>query len=226
MSSADLVNWADHGSIAVARPTKGAKNSWASTATTKRLKINGQEKFFFFLANSGNGIGILSTDSPTGPFKNPFHRSLINFVFVDDDGTYLIYFSSVVPNGQNANPKIARIAKLSGDITGTNCFYITSNNPMDSFLFQGTCINNPSDFFQAVGNNHYTIIEIKNKYYIFYHDEWLNKQIGNANSTRITHIDELPVSNVKLNNTKDTLIGVTQVTNVNGSVDNLASSMA
>jgi len=78
MSSADLVNWADHGSIAVARPTKGAKNSWASTATTKRLKINGQEKFFFFLANSGNGIGILSTDSPTGPFKNPFHRSLIN----------------------------------------------------------------------------------------------------------------------------------------------------
>jgi len=97
---------------------------------------------------------------------------------------------------------------------------------MDSFLFQGTCINNPSDFFQAVGNNHYTIIEIKNKYYIFYHDEWLNKQIGNANSTRITHIDELPVSNVKLNNTKDTLIGVTQVTNVNGSVDNLASSMA
>lgn len=40
-------------------------------------------------------------------------------VFVDDDGTYLIYFSSVVPNGQNANPKIARIAKLSGDITGT-----------------------------------------------------------------------------------------------------------
>nr|AEX92721.1 putative cellulase [Neocallimastix patriciarum] len=104
---------------------------------------------------------------------------------------------------------------------------MTSNNPMSGFKYQGTCFNNPGDFFQTTGNNHHTIIEFKNKYYIFYHAEWLNKQIlGGQKGYRTTHVDELPVNGDRLGNAKGTLSGVSQLGNVDGSALNYAASMA
>jgi len=284
MSSSDLVNWVDHGSIPAAGgggAAKWAKNSWAPTAAHK--KIDGKEKFFLYFADSGNGIGVLTADSPTGPFKDPIGRALINrqtpncanvtwlfdpAVFVDDDGTGYIYFGGGVPTGQSASPKTGRVAKLGNDMTsivGTpstldapwlfedsgihkmgNTYYysyctnwdngpygnariayMTSSNPMGPFQFQGTCFNNPGDFFQTTGNNHHTIIEFKDKYYIFYHAEWLNKQVlGNPKGYRTTHCDELPINGNKLGNAKGTLNGVAQLGNVDGSAVNPAAMMA
>ena len=79
MSSADLVNWSDHGSINVAGSNgiaKWASNSWAPTAAHKT--INGKEKFFVYFANNASGIGVLTGDSPTGPWSDPLGRALIN----------------------------------------------------------------------------------------------------------------------------------------------------
>jgi arabinoxylan arabinofuranohydrolase len=98
---------------------------------------------------------------------------------------------------------------------------------MSGFKYQGTCFNNPGDFFQTTGNNHHTIIEFKNKYYIFYHAEWLNKQVfGSQKGYRTTHVDELPVNGSKLGNAKGTLKGVNQVKDVDGSALNYAASFA
>jgi len=283
MSSDDLINWMDHGPIPAAGgngAAKWAKNSWAPTAAWK--KINGKDKFFLYFANNASGIGVLTADSPTGPFKDPIGRALISrqtpnsnvewlfdpAVFVDTDGTGYLYYGGGVPQGQNANPRTIRVAKLGNDMTsiqGTpqmidapwvfedsginkigNTYvysyctnwaggpygnariaYMTSNNPMSGFKYQGTCFNNPGDFFQTTGNNHHTIIEFKNKYYIFYHAEWLNKQVfGSQKGYRTTHVDELPVNGSKLGNAKGTLKGVNQVKDVDGSALNYAASFA
>nr|UZH98427.1 arabinofuranohydrolase [uncultured bacterium] len=68
ISSDDLVNWTDHGRIRVAGPSGAAKwaaNSWAPCASHKT--VNGQEKFFLYFCNGGNGIGVLTADSPDRP---------------------------------------------------------------------------------------------------------------------------------------------------------------
>ncbi|ORX42742.1 Arabinanase/levansucrase/invertase [Piromyces finnis] len=284
MSSDDLVNWIDHGSIPAAGrngAAKWANNSWAPTAAHK--KINGKEKFFLYFANSGNGIGVLSSDSPTGPFTDPLggpiiSRSLPNCnnivwlfdpaVFVDDDGTGYIYFGGGVPEGQSSNPKTVRAAKLSDDmirISGTpqtidapwvfedsgihkygdtyfysyctnwdngpygnaKIAYMTSKSPLGPFTYQGTLFNNPGEFFGTTGNNHHTIIEFKGKWYIFYHAEWLNRQVyGTQKGYRTTHVDELPFSNGRYGNAKGSLTGVNQLFKVNAYNTNYASMMA
>jgi len=283
MSSDDLVNWMDHGSIAAtggSGAAKWAKNSWAPAAAWK--KINGKDKFFLYFANNASGIGVLTADSPTGPFKDPLGKALVSrqtpnsnvewlfdpAVFVDGDGSGYLYFGGGVPSGQNANPKTIRVVKLGNDmisLAGTpqlidapwvfedsgihkqgNTYvysyctnwaggphgnarigYMTSNSPMGPFTFQGTCFNNPGDFFGTTGNNHHTIIEFKGKYYIFYHAEWLNKQIlGSPKGYRTTHVDELPTNGSKLGQAKGTLKGVSQLKNVDGSALNYAANFA
>ena len=65
LSSADLVNWTDHGTIYAAGrdgAATWANNSWAPAAACK--EIDGKMKFFLYFANSAGGIGVLSADSP------------------------------------------------------------------------------------------------------------------------------------------------------------------
>ena len=74
-----MVNWTDHGSINVAGSggaAAWASNSWAPAACHKT--INGKEKFFLYFANNGNGIGVLTSDSPTGPWIDPIGKPLIS----------------------------------------------------------------------------------------------------------------------------------------------------
>ena len=133
ISSDDLVNWTDHGLINAAGSNglcKWGGNSWAPTACHKT--INGKEKFFLYFANGGNGIAVLTADSPTGPWRDPIGRALISrstpncgnvewlfdpAVLVDDDGTGYLYFGGGVPKNQDAHPKTARCVQLSDDMT-------------------------------------------------------------------------------------------------------------
>ena len=268
MSSADLVNWADHGSINVSGENGAAKwasNSWAPTAAHKT--INGKEKFFLYFANNANGIGVLTSDSPTGPWVDPIGKALISrqtpncnvewlfdpAVLVDNDGTGYLYFGGGVPSGKDENPQTIRAVKLGDDMislagdavnidapwsfedSGINKIgntylysyctnwaggpygnakiaYMTGTSPLGPFTYVGTCLNNPGDFFQTVGNNHHTIIDFKGKYYIFYHTEWLNKEAyGSALGYRTTHVDSMPVNDEKFGDAEGTLTGVEQV---------------
>jgi len=285
MSSSDLVNWTDHGSLNIAGrngAAKWANNSWAPCATHKT--INGKEKFFIYFANSGNGIGVVTSDSPTGPFVDPIGKALVSrqtpncfdvtwlfdpAVIVDDDGTGYLYMGGGVPNGRDANPKTIRVVKLGDDMISlagnpetidapysfedsginkigntyyysyctnwangpygnANIAYMTSNSPMGPFKFQKGIFRNPADFFGGnYGNNHHTIIEFKDKFYIFYHAEWLNRQMyGSPKGYRTTHVDVLPFSNGQFGDAKGTLNGVDQLENVDAFADNAAASFA
>lgn len=92
---------------------------------------------------------------------------------------------------------------------------MTSNNPLGPFTFQGTCLNNPGDFFRTVGNNHHTIVNFKNQHYVFYHAEWLNKEAyGEQLGYRTTHVDVMPVNGDNFGNAQGTLTGVKQLEDV------------
>ena len=284
MSSSDMVNWTDHGSINVAGgagAAKWARNSWAPTACHK--KINGKEKFFLYFANNASGIGVLTSDSPTGPWVDPIGKPLITgqtagcrgvtwmfdpAVLVDSDGTGYLYFGGGVPEGQNSHPKTARVIKLGNDMISTvgsaqmidapymfedsginkvgNTYYysyctnwtsgyrdaakigyMTSNSPMGPFTYKGICLDNPGEFFGTTGNNHHSIASLGGKSYIFYHAEWLNKQMyGDMKGYRTTHVNEINIGNGYISNAKGDLKGVKQIKDLNPYVNNEAETIA
>ena len=104
---------------------------------------------------------------------------------------------------------------------------MTSNNPLGPYTFQSTIFNNPGDFFGTVGNNHHTIIKFKNNFYIFYHAEWLNKEVyGSMLGYRTTHVNLMNFSNGQFVNSKGNLQGVAQLENFNPYQKNGFNTMA
>lgn len=258
ISSDDLANWTDHGSIKAAGYEGAAKwgnNSWAPTATYK--KINGKTKFFIYFANGANGIGVMSSDSPTGPFTDPIHKALISrqtpncadvdwlfdpAVLVDDDGKAYLYFGGGVPEGKDSNPGTGRIVQLGDDmislagdpvkneipylfedsginkigntyyysycsnwhvtpedsaklgIESAQICYMTSDNPMGPFKLQGGILRNPGKFFGVYGNNHHSMFQLNDQWYIAYHSQMLESGLGISGGYRSTNIDYVTVN--------------------------------
>ena len=160
LSSEDLVNWTDHGSVRAAGANGAARwasNSWAPCAAWKT--VNGQDKFFLYFANSGGGIGVLTADSPTGPFTDPIGKPLISratptcgsvtwlfdpAVLVDQDGSAYLYFGGGIPEGKASDPGTARMVKLGEDMISLAGDPIPFNPP---WLFEDSGINRFGDTY-------------------------------------------------------------------------------
>lgn len=160
LSSEDLVNWTDHGAIPVAGTdgiAKWATCSWAPCAAHKT--INGKEKFFLYFCNGGNGVSVLTADSPTGPWTDPLGKALITratpncnditwlfdpAVMVDDDGTGYLCFGGGVPDGKDAMPGTSRIVKLGDDMISLAGTPVTIEVP---YLFEDSGINKIGDTY-------------------------------------------------------------------------------
>ena len=88
-SSKDMVNWTDHGAVASLKnfawmnKTNGA---WAPQC----IERNG--KFYLYVPIHGEGISVLVSDSPTGPFTDPIGKRLIDsdHIWQDIDPTVAI----------------------------------------------------------------------------------------------------------------------------------------
>ncbi|MBQ9119887.1 MAG: family 43 glycosylhydrolase [Lachnospiraceae bacterium] len=160
LSSADLVNWTDHGTIYAAGregSATWANNSWAPAAACK--EIDGKMKFFLYFANSAGGIGVLTADSPTGPFVDPIKKALISrstptcdtvtwlfdpAVLIDDDGRAYLYFGGGIPDGAQANPKTARVVELGADMISLAGDPVVIEPP---YLFEDSGINKIGDTY-------------------------------------------------------------------------------
>ena len=138
LSSADLVNWTDHGQIPVAKTrvngtpiAKWANNAWAPDAAWKTIK--GEDKFFLYFANNGSGIGVITADDPTFTknVRDPLGHELISRstpnsdvkwlfdpgVYYDPDtDTAIIAYGGGVNKGEEAWTKQGRIAQLGDDM--------------------------------------------------------------------------------------------------------------
>lgn len=170
ISSDDLVNWTDHGFIHAAGPNGAAKwatQSWAPAITHK--KISGKDQFFLYFANNASGIGVLTSDSPLGPWVDPIGKPLIGrhspeakgvtwlfdpAVLVDDDGTGYLYYGGGLQEGEWESPNTARVIQLGDD--------------MISLVGEPEVI--PAPFmFENAGIN-----KIKDKYYYTYCSNFYN----------------------------------------------------
>ncbi len=132
ISTDDMVNWVDHGTIPVAGPdgvAKWAGNSWAPAAISGDPDGDGKEEVYLFFCNGGSGTGVIVGGSPLGPWTDPNGRMLISQnnpvefprgmwlfdpeVFVDDDGQPFLYFGGNWDHVQDPyHPKSTRVVKL------------------------------------------------------------------------------------------------------------------
>lgn len=176
ISTDDMINFTDHGEIKVAGPDGAAKwahNSWAPAACWKN--IDGQDKFFLYFADNGGGIGVLTSDSPVGPFTDPLGHGLITrqvptcaevtwlfdpAVLIDDDGQGYIYFGGGIPEGRVPNPGTARVCKLGADFISLDGDPVVIDSP---YHFEDSGIHKFGD-----------------KYYYSYCTNWQVDEAGTA----------------------------------------------
>ena len=290
ISSEDLVNWTDHGTILVSGffgKASWSGLSWAPDPAYK--KIDGEDKFFLYFSNNANGIGVLTSDNPVGPFKDPIGEALIDrstpntdipwvfdpAVFVDDDGTAYLYYGGGVPEGKAEFPNSARVVELNEDmislagnpevieapfffeaaymnkIDDTYYFsystnfhsrhgaegehrppagtiaYMTSDAPLGPWEYQGVILDNPHRFFGRGGNNHHSLINFNNDWYMLYHSRVLEAEMNISGGYRSTHIDEVEINaDGAIKPITATREGVEQIKSLNPYKINEAETMA
>ncbi len=141
-STDDMVNWTFHGTIDVAKLCSSWTNnpwyhgfsaSWAPSVTW-RTAADGTDEFFLYYCSSSHGIGVLKANSPVGPWTSPLKELMIHRdtpgatpcsavfdpgVVIDENGVGWITFGGLDPvdGGTSIQPKNARIAKLTPDMT-------------------------------------------------------------------------------------------------------------
>ncbi len=100
-STTDMVNWTEHGAVASLKDFswRSRENGAWAIQTVER---NG--KYYLYAPLHGHGIGVLVSDSPYGPFKDPIGQPLVwqrehwddidPTVYVDDDGQAYMYWGN------------------------------------------------------------------------------------------------------------------------------------
>ncbi|MDG9676942.1 family 43 glycosylhydrolase [Micromonospora sp. DH14] len=99
-SSADMVNWTDHGV-----PMNLATFAWADANAWAGQVIARNGKFYWYVpvrqrSNGQMVIGVAVADSPTGPFRDAIGRPLVGngeidpHAFIDDDGQAYLYWGN------------------------------------------------------------------------------------------------------------------------------------
>ena len=100
-STTDMVNWTEHGAVASLKdfPWRSRDNGAWAIQTVER---NG--KYYLYAPLHGHGIGVLVSDSPYGPFRDPLGEPLIwqkehwedidPTVLIDDNGQAYIYWGN------------------------------------------------------------------------------------------------------------------------------------
>ena len=141
LSTDDMVNWTFHGTIDVAKLCTswggGFFRSWAPSVTWRHNETTGKDEFFLYFANWASNVGVLTADSPLGPWKSPLTKALVsgdtpgvspcNWCFdpgvvIDENGTGWLSFGGGDPNnkGTDIQPNNAGIIKLKSSMTAVD----------------------------------------------------------------------------------------------------------
>jgi hypothetical protein len=100
-STTDMVNWTEHGAVASLRDFswRSRENGAWAIQTVER---NG--KYYLYAPLHGHGIGVLVSDSPYGPYKDPLGEPLVwqkehwndidPTVYTDTDGQAYLYWGN------------------------------------------------------------------------------------------------------------------------------------
>ena len=149
-STDDMVNWTFHGTIDARKLCSGWVTnpwyqgfgvSWAPSVTWRHNETTNKDEFFLYFCNSSHGIGVLTAESPIGPWKSPLNKLLIHRdtpgatpcgaifdpgVTIDDNGVGWLSLGGLdaVDGGNGFNTKNARIVKLKPNMTSLDGSFI------------------------------------------------------------------------------------------------------
>jgi len=137
-SSLDMVNWTDHGTVALLKTFPWAKQdngAWASQVVAR----NGKFYLYATVFAPGNAIAVAVADQPTGPFKDALGRPLVKgegyidpTVVIDDDKQAYLYWGN--PNLWYVKLNEDMIS-TSGEIVKDPSFAKVNGQP-DAFHYQ------------------------------------------------------------------------------------------
>ena len=213
-STADMVNWTDHGSPAGLKNFSwGTDNAWAPQGIAR----NG--KFYLYVPlnnNNGARIGVGVSNSVTGPFMDPLGKQLAASgssnidptVFVDDDGQAYMYWG----NGTLRYVKLnSDMISTSGSITNVTLngftegpwfykrealYYMVYAATSGSEKISYATSNAPTGPWTVRGDimapgstftNHPGVVDFKGHSYFFYHNSALP---GGSNYKRSVCVEE------------------------------------
>lgn len=171
VSTEDMVNWTYHGTIDVSKAApKCLGVSWAPSIVSRK-EDDGLTHFYLFYSSSGSGVGLFTSTSPLGPWKDPLGREFVLTgdsaigdcpnpfdpgVMIDDNGVGWLAFGAVkTENGNDYYPGSQRIVRLSEDM-----------------------IHPASDFMEIKAPYHFEANELNyigGKYVYIYNTSWVDR---------------------------------------------------
>ena len=131
LSTDNMVDWKNEGTIDVKAVAPWITNSWAPSVIS-RVEDDGLTHFYLYFSNNGMGVGVITATDPTGPWSDPLGKPFINYdtkglrdcpnpfdpgAVIDENGVgWLAFGGGKAKNGTDAMPGSARIVKLGSDL--------------------------------------------------------------------------------------------------------------
>ncbi len=169
-STDDMVNWVYHGRIETGEIAPWIYNSWAPSIVS-RIEEDGLTHFYLYFSNNGNGVGVITSTSPTGPWNDPLGKPLVyqnmpNLkncpapfdpgVVIDENGVGWLAFGGGVPaNNDTIHSKVPKVVRLGEDMLSFDSEFVSIDAPY---------------FFEASELNY-----IDGTYYYTYCTDWQNR---------------------------------------------------
>ena len=123
MSTDDMSNWTNHGTIDVKAIAPWIGRAWAPSIIS-RVEGDGLTHFYLYFTNGGGGIGVLTSTSPVGPWTDPLGKALI-----DGNTPGIGKMSNIIDPGAAINPNTgeAYLTFGGGDIQSTGSALFPGN---------------------------------------------------------------------------------------------------
>jgi arabinoxylan arabinofuranohydrolase len=104
---------------------------------------------------------------------------------------------------------------------------MTSDSPLGPWQYQAPILKNPGYFFGTGGNNHHSMVQFKDKWYMFYHNSLLQDAKGVKGGYRSVNANEVTISeDGTIQNIQGDRAGVAQIKNLNPYEENMATTMS
>lgn len=152
-STDDMVNWIYHGNIETGEIAPWIYNSWAPSIAS-RVEDDGLTHFYLYFSNSGNGVGVITSTDPVGPWSDPLGKPLVYQdmpglencpapfdpgVCIDDNGTGWLTFGGGAPaSGGEIHTNIPKIVKLGADMLSFDSEFVSIDAP---YFFEASELN-------------------------------------------------------------------------------------
>lgn len=163
-SSADLVNWTDHGYIDVKAVSPRIRTSWAPSIV-KRVEEDGLTHFYLFYAEDGWATGVLTATDPLGPWTDPLSKAVVTpyhpkvkgkmvncfdpGAYCDEDGTIYLSCGGGKATDDPAVPMSSAILQLDDNLQIVGEPYVLSA----PYFFEASELNKIGKYYVYTFNS-------------------------------------------------------------------------